>query len=138
MKKQIILLISIIGITAYSQQEKKEVYFPITVYDQIMKIKNAKWNKSPMPLTDKIIEVTEKGKFLYYEIPSENKNVKFYVNNQPYDYMMIVSNDDKTDVKRVYFMNNTFWMEHHFKSGNEFWVYYYSEKKFEYSMRIKK
>ncbi len=138
MKKQIILLISIIGITAYSQQEKKEVYFPITVYDQIMKIKNAKWNKSPMPLTDKIIEVTEKGKFLYYEIPSENKNVKFYVNNQPYDYMMIVSNDDKTDVSRFYFMNNTFWLEHHFQSDDDFWVYYYSEKRFEYSMRIKK
>lgn len=138
MKKLIILLISIIGITAYSQEEKKEVHFPITVYDQIMKVRNAKWNKSPMALTDKIIEISKNGEFSHYEIPDDSKTIEFYVNSQPYDYMMLVSNDDKTDVKRFYFMNDTFWLEHHFKSGSEFWVYYYSEKRFEYSMRIKK
>lgn len=139
MKKLFILLVACIGFSSYSQEEKREVDFPMSVYDQINKVRNAKWNKSKMSIPDKIIEVSENGKFIRYEIPNDkNKNIHFYVNEKPYDYVLKVFDNDKTDISTFFFLNGTFWSERHFQSENEFWVYYYSEKRFEYSMRIKK
>jgi len=140
MKKLFILLISFVVFSAYSQEEKREVDFPMSVYDQINKVRNAKWNKNEMSIPDKIIEVTENGTLIRYEIPNDkNKSVYFYVNQKPYDYVLKVFDADKTDISTFFFKNGTFWCERHFQGDDgNFWVYHYSEKRFEGSLQIKK
>lgn len=137
MRNLFILLIALLGFSSYSQEVKKEVDFPMSVYDQVVKLRNAKWNKSKMSIPNKITEVTENGKFLRYEFEENGKVIQFYVSPSPYDYVMSVSDFEKTNITTCYFLNGTFWCDRHFSSDGQYWVYHYSEKRLESTIRIK-
>lgn len=138
MKKLFILLIAVTCLSSYSQEVKKEIDFPMSVYDQIVKFRSAKWNKEQMSIPNKITEVSENGKFLRYEFGTENdKIIEFYVNSSPYDYIMKISNKDKSDIFTCYFLKGTFFADRHFSFESQFWVYHYSDKRLESTILIK-
>lgn len=139
MRKLLFLFLAVASFNVHSQEVRKEIDFPMSVYDKFAQYRGAKWNEIIFTVPNKIIEVSENGKFLRYEIDgTKDKQISFLTDVEPYDCIIKVSDTKKFDVITVYFIGGTFLAYRHSQDKSDYWVYYYSEKRFEGSFKLKK
>ncbi len=140
MKNFILMLFAFVCLTGFSQETRKEIDLPMPVYDCLVKIRDSKWNKDyKFPLPEKITEVSDNNGFLRYEFSV--KDYDFTINKKnPYDYVLEFTDKTKPYFSfTFYFINSSYSAINKFISDNgTFWVSFYTQKRFEGSMHLKK